>query len=195
MATQYHIYANDGNGGPVDYTTAVATVDGLTYSPAALGAPSDNTFAVRASDTDSGLEETNTDVRVRIVIDGAGADISGLPNPPVHLAAHAAAGGAASVDWAYSPAGQGGRPTGFHVWLAAGGTVDYESPPAATVSYTGSILGPWLFTAGLAGLTDGTLYTVGVRAYNGSGTEANTDTVQVTGKSSGPAEVDNLSIN
>jgi len=43
-----------------------------------------------------------------------------------------------------------------------------------------------------AGLTDATEYTIGVRATNASGDEANTDTVAATADAAGPLPVQDL---
>ena len=72
MAISYNIYANDGMGGDVDYSTPIATTSDLTYATGPLATPSDNTFAVRAFDTASCIEEANTDARVRIILDASG---------------------------------------------------------------------------------------------------------------------------
>ena len=48
------------------------------------------------------------------------------------------------------------------------------------------------FVADLSGLTDGTVYSVGVRAFNASGEEANTTSAGVTADATGPRPVDLL---
>jgi len=191
LSTRYHVYKNDGAGGPVDYSTVVASVtSGTAYVGSALALSSDTTFAVRAYDSVSGLEEDNVDCRVRIVVDGSGADVTGRPNAPTNLTARATAGGGAVVEWSYNPRSQGGVPTGFKVWLTSGPTPNYGVSPAATVAYSP---GKIHFRAELSGLADGTSYVVAVRAYNSVGTETNTVvTANVTGDSTGPDAVDGL---
>lgn len=190
MATQYHVYKNDGAGGPVDYSTIVATVtSGTTYTGSALAASSDTTFAVRAFDSVSGLEEENVDCRVRIVLDSGRADITTRPNPPVGLSAHAKAGGKALVTWAYNPRGQGGAPTSFKVWLTAGTSVNYAASPATTVTYSAHTQS---YRVTLSGLSDATAYVVGVRATNASGDETNATKVSIVGDTTGPNAVDSL---
>ena len=44
----------------------------------------------------------------------------------------------------------------------------------------------------MAGFTDGTTYTIGVRAYNATAEEMNTNAVTVTAIATGPAQVDGL---
>lgn len=187
MATHYHVYASDGLGGPVDYSAAVATVSGLTWASPALAAGSRWTFAVRAFDTVSGLEESNLDARASVALDAARADVTGVPNPPTGLTARATAGGTARVTWAYNPGGQGGAPTGFRVY-AGTPAVGYATP-AATVAYSA---GSPSFSATLAGLTDGAAYVVAVRSYNATAEEANTSTVTLTADATGPSQVPSL---
>lgn len=189
MSTQYHIYKNDSAGGLVDYSTVIATISGLTYAASALPLSSDTTFAVRAFDTVSGYEDLSVDSTVRIVVDGSGVNITSRPNPPTMLAATAEAGGTALVEWSYNAGGQLGSPTGFKVWLTVGGTVNYAASPAATVSY---YRGTPRYSTVLSGLTDGTAYVVGVRAYNATTIETNTLSASVTGKTTAPTDVDGL---
>ena len=53
--------------------------------------------------------------------------------------------------------------------------------------------GVQFFSARLSGLVDATDYTFGVRAYNVTGEESNTMTVNVTADATGPPPVYNLS--
>lgn len=186
MAIEYRVYANDGAGGPVDYGTVVATVAGLTWDTPPLAAPSDTTFAVRAFDTVSGLAEQNVDARVRVRIDAAGADVSGLPNAPTGLSARATGGGGAAVAWLYNAGGQGGKPTGFKVYIGTP-SVSYATP-ALTVPYAA---GRVAFIGRLAGLAAGA-YQVAVRAYNAAGEEPNAIIAPLVIPAGGPAPVDAL---
>src|SRR6059058_2586533 len=101
MALVYDIYAGSSSGGPVDYTTPVATVSALSWTGPALPPSSTTKFGVRARDTVSGLGELNTDATVTIVVDPAGVDLSALPPPPQSVRATAQAAGAVLVEWAY----------------------------------------------------------------------------------------------
>jgi hypothetical protein len=75
-------------------------------------------------------------------------------------------------------------------WVpGAGGTGPYGIP-AATVLYSASIWNS--FVCNLTGLADGTTYTIGVRAYNTTAEERNTNTVNVAADATGPAAVDSL---
>ncbi len=190
MALTYRIYFNGGAGGPVNYSTPLASTSGLFYVSAPLGTASDNTFAVRVLDPATNLEEANTEARVRIVLDASGQDISDLPNPPHSLTAIATAAGGCHVTWAYSPSGQGGAPTGFHVYLTPGTTPGYPNP-AADVPFVAGQVG---YSCDLKGLSDQAIYSLGVRSYNAVATETNTTViVTVTGDASYPDDVESLS--
>lgn len=96
------------------------------------------------------------------------------------------------VEWGYPISGTQARataPTGFHVYIGTGGAPSYGSP-AATVLFTSGIINS--FGASLTGLTGGTTYQIGVRAYNAVAEEPNTAFVSVTADSAGPAPVDSL---
>ena len=180
----YSIYANDGAGGLIDYSTPIGATQGLTFSPPALAYAGDHEFGVRVSSLLTGLEERNLDAMVRILLDSTGADITNRPVAPVALRAFARANGAIRVEWAYplvtDPAK---RPTGFKVYLGSP-SVSYASA-VATVTYSGGVI----HSADIAGLADGTTYAVGVRAYNGSAEEPNTSSVSVTADATGPTAV------
>jgi hypothetical protein len=186
-AVQYHVYANDGSDGPVDYTSAIATVDGLSYEVGPLAIPSDWTFAVRAFDVSSGLEEKNVDARVRIHLSAAGVDLGRLPNAPSGLAARATAAGTATVTWSYVPLGQGSAPAGFRVYVGLP-TPSYASP-AATVPYSASLS---QYRAPLSGLAGGDAVGVAVRAYNSGGEEQNAVVVTFVAAATGPDAVSGL---
>jgi hypothetical protein len=188
MATNYRIYSGGMSGGPVDYSTPVATVSGLSWATPALPANAVVTYAVRAFDTVSGLEEPNVDARVTIRVNAAQADITGLPNAPTGLTATPAAGATARVAWQYNPGGQGGVPTGFRVYVGTP-TPNYGAV-AATVPYAA---GKSAYLSTLAGpLVDGSIYQVGVRSYNATGTESNTTVASFTADGTGPSPVDSL---
>lgn len=181
------MYGNGGTG-LVDYSTPLATTALLTWATPAL-TTGDWVFAVRAFDTVSGLEESNVDATVTIRIDAGLADVTAIPTAPVGLAAVATAGGEARVSWT-CPAG-GNRPTGFHVYKGTGGVPNYASI-AATATAVPRTTGLTRYSAILTGLADGTEYTIGVRAFNATGEETNVATVAVTGDSTAPASVTNL---
>ncbi len=178
MAISYNIYANDGMGGDVNYLSPIASTSDLTYAVGSLAMPSDNTFAVRAFDTVSGIEEANTDARVRIVIDSAGNDVTAQPNAVVGLSAQPTAGGTCWVSWGYDATGQGGTPALFNVTLTAGTTPSHANPvasiagttpshanPVASIAYLPGVAGYGCTLSGLAGNTS---YTIAVQAVGAS---------------------------
>jgi hypothetical protein len=186
MATKYHVYGNDGAGGPIDYTTPVATVAGLSWASPALALGSDTSYAVRAFDDVSGLEERNVDARVRVRLDAAGNDLGARPPAPLAVRAISTPDGLL-VTWAYSPSASP-PPTGFKVWAQIG-AINYGLSPSATVAVTDSSRSAYSVTIG--SLAAGT-YTIAVRAGNAAGDEPNTMTASVTIAAAGPDPVDEL---
>jgi hypothetical protein len=164
MAISYNLYRNDGMGGDVDYLTPIATTSDLTHVVGPLLTPSDNTFTVRALDTVSGIEEANTDARVRIIIDAAGNDVTARPNAVVGLSARPTAGGTCWVSWCYDSTGQGGPPSLFNVTLTAGPTPSLGNP-AATIAYSPGVAG---YGCSLSGLPGNTACTVAVQSVGAS---------------------------
>lgn len=185
MGTSYHVYANAGDGGPIDYATPIGTTTSLTFQPPALNPSSVYRFGVRAFDDVTGQEETNVDAVVTIITDAAGNDITNRPAPPLGLTATPVKGGGIRVTWNYSYVpGSVPLPTGFHVYVGIG-TPNYASV-AATVVYSSVGLG---FSATLMGLVSGTTYAIGARTYNGVAEETNTTVVSATADSLAPASV------
>jgi len=188
MTIQYHVYTNNAAGGPVNYQAPIATVAGTSFATPPLAAGSSTTFAVRAFDTASGLEEANVDARVRIVLDALASDITGRPAPVLGLSARTAAAGAIVVTWLMNPVVLAARPSGYHVYV--GTPIPSYVSPVATVPDTGMRH----YTATVPALADGQTYQVVVRAFNAAGEENNTSVVSITARSSGPSDVDSLSI-
>ncbi len=181
---QYRVYSNDGAGGPVDYSTPIATVSTLTYTPTALPHSSSTTFAVRAYDPATGLEEENTDARVTILIDASGNDVSARPNSPQGISARAGVAGAVRVEWAYVTSGQGAAPTYFDIWYTAGSTVNYAASPLLSVAHTPGRLH---YAADLPPQAGGVAAVVGVRARNANGRDPNTASAAVTPIAAAPS--------
>jgi hypothetical protein len=183
----YNIYANTGAGDPINYLVPIATVYGLTYTTSPLSYPGDWKIAVRAFNVYG--EEKNLDCEVELILDSSGNDITNRPTAPTALRAFATVGGGIRVEWAYPPPLNPAKtPTGFHVYDGIG-SVNYISP-VATVSWGSGIVN--MFVANLSGLTGGTTYQIGVRAYNGTAEEPNTNFVTVTADTTGPGPVDSL---
>jgi hypothetical protein len=188
VGTAYHVYSNTGAGDPINYGSPIATVATFSYLTSALTYPGTWSFGVRAFDLGSGLEDQNVDVAVTIILDASGKDITNQPSPPTGLRAFAMAGGSIRVEWTYASANRAKLPTGFHVYI--GTTSMNYANPVATVLFTSAIANT--FVANLTGLTDGTLYMIGVRAFNSTAEESNTVTVSMTADATGPLPVDSL---
>lgn len=191
-AYSYRIFKNGGGGptDPIDYSTVIASGSSSPITLPALTAPGDYLIGIRAYDTGSSLEEANVDAVVRLRIDSGGVNITALPNVPAKVGAAVVASDTIAVTWHYASEGQGGAPTGFKVWATSGASVNYAAAPNATVPYTAA--GP--YAVKVSGLAAGT-YAIGVRSYNGTGTETNTtSTAAATIPSSGPSPVESLAV-
>jgi hypothetical protein len=186
---RFRIYANDGLGGPINFTTPVATVTGTSWTTPTLLPNGVYRYCVRTFDTVTGLEDDNADAIVEIRLDASGYDVSGVPSPAFAISARATASGGAQVSWAWLPRPNEANPTGFRVWLTAGVTVNYAAAPTATVAF---VAGRRAYGAALTGLVAGTTYSIGVRAYNAAGDEPNTERAELVGLASPPGTVSGL---
>ena len=188
MAIVYQVFSNGGTGGPVDYSTPIATVTGTSYTTGALAAPGDYRFAVRAKDAVTGLAEANTQASVRVVLDASGNDIGRVPNPPFAPVARPTSGGGCLVAWSYFAAGQAAAPSSFLVYLTAG-TSPALTTPVATVPYRPGVSG---YSCQLGGLADATTYTVAVVAVAATGLASAAATATVVGDATPPTDVEAL---
>jgi hypothetical protein len=186
MATAYYIYTNTGAGDPINYSAPAATVSTLTWTSSTLSFPGTWSFGVRAFDTVSGLEEQNLDCSVNVTLSTSGVDVSNQPLPAVGVRAFPMSAGSVRLEWPYPIVNRARVPTGFNIYIGTGGTPNYSSP-AATVLFDAGIANS--FVCNLTGLFNGTIYTIGVRAYNASAEESNTNTVTVTADATGPSPV------
>jgi hypothetical protein len=190
MSISYHVYANDGQGGLVNYASPIATTTATTFTISSLASPSDNTFAVRAFDTVSGIEEANTDASVRIILDASGNDVTARPNSVIGLAAYPTSGGTCWVSWGYDEAGQGGPPLAFLATLTPVAPTT-GTAASTTVSYVAGIPG---YGCVLSGLVAGGSYQIAVQSQGsasvlGSGVA----TVALSYPAGGLSDVDALS--
>jgi hypothetical protein len=184
----YHVYASPAVNDPIDYDTPIDTTSGLTYTTAPLAFPGTWMFGVRAFYSLSMLEERNIDCEVTIILDAMGHDITDRPLPPSALRAFPLAQGAIRVEWTYPPTSGPLTPVGFHVYIEIG-VLSYATP-VATVLWESVVANS--FVANVPGFIGGTTYTVGVRAYNATAEETNTNTVAVTAIATGPTAVTDL---
>jgi hypothetical protein len=114
----YHVYANTGEGLPINYTTPMATLysfGNTTWTSPPLTYPGDWWFGVRAFNQ-YGVEQ-NLDCVVEIILDQSGVDITNRPAPPTGLRALAAAAGAIRAEWFYPPTSSAKAPLGFYVYI------------------------------------------------------------------------------
>jgi hypothetical protein len=185
----YRVYVNQGLGDPINYATPVGAVTSLGWTSDPLSVPGQYRLGVRAFDSFTGLEEQNVDAAVLLSLDAAGNDVTKVPFPPVGLRAFPKAGGAVRVEWVCPTSDPSSQPNGFHVYITLGPTVDY-SEPATTVPWSSGRFGA--FMTDQAGLTDGFLYSIGVRAFSANGEEANTVAVTVKADGTPPSLVDSL---
>jgi hypothetical protein len=189
MAISYNIYANDGQGGDVNYNTPIATTPRLTYAIPTIGFPSDTTFGVRAFDTISEIEEANTDARVRIIVDSSGNNVTAQPNAVVGLSVKAMANGTCWVAWGYDTTGQGGPPVQFNLLLFEEGT-SMLAMPTATVAYLPGVAG---YGCTLSGLASNSLYRIVVQPVGNSDVLAGpTSTVAINYQVNPLQDVDSL---
>lgn len=185
--THYHVYANAGDGGPIDYSTPVATVDGLEWTTPPL-TTGEHRFGVRAFGSISLFEEENADAAVLIIVDSDGNDISHRPAPPFGLRLRNEAGGRVIAEWTHPGGTRENAPTGFRIY-AGWPSPDYGAPILTTTNraFHGS------FSAALEGLSDGPL-AVAVRAFNATAEETNWDFATVNVDGTPPDPVDGLSV-
>jgi hypothetical protein len=187
VSLDYRIYWNSGTGGPVDIVTPLTTTSSLSYLTAALTYPNDYTFLVRTYDNVTGYEDNNSDALVRLVLDASGIDVTSLPAPPTNLSASPIIAGGIRVEWSYLPVVGYTLPTSFSVWCQVG-ALSYALTPTTATYDPGRIA----FSVDIPSLTDGSTYTIGVRATNATGTETNTTTTTAIADATGPLPVASL---
>jgi len=158
MRILYRVYWNGGGGGPIDYATPIATTSEVVFTPGPLGMPSDNLFAVRAFDADSGIEEENTDNILRIVLDSQGRDITRRPRKPYALFAREISPGSCKVSWVYHEVGQLGSPSHFLISIQADDAPDSD-PISSMAPY---LRGVAYYAKEFEGLCEGRSYTLRV---------------------------------
>lgn len=190
----YHIYSNNGEfGDPINYANPVATINSFgitTWTSFGLFYPATWSFGVRAFNQYG--EEENVDCVVTFTLNSQGVDITNTPGPPSGLRAIQKANASILAEWTYLGTGVAAQtPTGFHVYVGTSLPLNYTTPTATTL-YSSGIFNS--YSATLTGLTNGTTYYIGVRAYNAVSQETNTVTVSCVADSVGPTAVVGLTI-
>lgn len=168
MSITYKVYWNSGNGEPIDYANPLANLSTPSFETGTLVAPGDYLFGVRTFDSDTNLEESNTNIRVRLILNALGRDVTGRPSPPFALNCRLTNSGA-QISWCHRTTWSCLPPTGFRVYLGTSAGVDY-STPVNLVNYSDSI---FHYTADLINLVSGLNYSVCVRAFNAIDEESN----------------------
>jgi hypothetical protein len=191
MTIAYRIYSNNGNGGTIDYSSPASETINSSYQLGSLQPSGHYRFAVRAFDTQTGLEEHNTQAFVEIRLDEHGNDIGPKPLCPLGLSAYALADGRCQVAWIYPNVRVPDRPRGFTIVLE---TLDslMQSEVVVTVDYSASSR---YYQKTIAGLLDGVRYRINVQAVSANALSVSDfATVDVIGKSSPPDAVEALTI-
>jgi hypothetical protein len=187
----YHVYANNGNAGPVDFSNPVFITPGLSYTPPPLATPSDTTWVVHTYDPVTQLEDNAPDTVVRLILNDAAQDTTTLPNAPRALTATPKPGGTALVSWSYFRNKNTAQASGFNVYVGPWPTPNYLNP-AAVVPASVNLN---LYSGTIGGLVDTRLYAVGVRSYNANGEEGNINVVKVVGVNEVPEQIVMVAVN
>lgn len=117
----YRVYWNSGTGGPVDFSTPLATVSSSNFQVGSLAAPSDCTFVIRSYDPITALEDANSDARLRVVIDETGRDVTSIPDVPQNVWVSPRFGGGYLVGWIYRPKEGRGLADAFRIEVTTPG--------------------------------------------------------------------------
>jgi hypothetical protein len=182
----YHIYINNGHGGPIDYSSPIDTAYEPSWVSPPLAPSSSYRWGVRAFFAGSGLEEKNLDASVQLVLDDDGRDVTWTPGPPIGLRAIPLAGGRLRCEWTAVVVDPRRSPTGFNVYARPGALTDYTTP-TAVVPFLTDRAGS--FAVELGPFAGGTTYAVGVRSFNAYGEEHNTTSIEVDADSSPPSSI------
>ncbi|AMV37363.1 fibronectin type III domain-containing protein [Planctomyces sp. SH-PL62] len=186
----YHIYINDGMGGPVDYDAPVALVWEPTWTSGPLPPGSSFRFAVRAYDAETGLVDENLDASVALILDDEGRDATRVPPAPIGLRVFPRPGGRARIEWTVAGTPASRRASHFNVYVQPDEIASYAAP---TIVATAASARGDSFGVEVGGLTDAATYAVVVRAANATGEESNTRSYYFTADSAPPTQVDSLS--
>jgi hypothetical protein len=122
------IYMGDNAGGPVDYSTPFGetAADSIALPP--LWPGGSRRVAIRFFDSDTGLEELNTDASIILSVSDDGMDVSVVPAPPAGLAIRETGTGAALITWQYNLRAGDNVPEYWYVYVKPGEAVDWSSP-------------------------------------------------------------------
>jgi len=168
----------------VDYDTrkAVKPFDVTSYESGALTYPGTWRFGARSFNENG--EEKNLTVK-KLELDSSGKDATARPNEPASLTATPTAGGKIQLAWTYSSMAEGATPTKFNIYLTAADAIDYSSVHDTETKTTGEVT---TYTWESSALTDGTLYTVAVRASTADVEDLNARVLTATADNTAPTQ-------
>ncbi len=192
MSIQTHVYQGDDSGGPIDWSSPVATVAGTAYTVSDLPAGSRRRVGIRLFDMASGLEEAGSAAQILLARDAAGADVSTMPGGPRALSVVPKGGPAVSVSWLYLPVPGRPDPTEFALWCQVGSTVDPTIDPDLIVNALDIAATPdgSRYRASIGGLSAGVGYMVLIRGRLGAADDGNMLLASFTAAGSLPRAVE-----
>lgn len=122
------IYIGDNAGGPVDYSAPFGetAADNIALPP--LGPGGSRRVAVRFYDSETGLEEINTDASILLSVSISGLDTSVVPAAPAGMEVRETGPGLALVTWQYNYRQGDNIPEYWNIYATPGNTVDYSTP-------------------------------------------------------------------
>ena len=181
-----------GEDGAMDYNDIQAVMgiddDDISIPNQALP-PSTIWHYIRRQVSDCGLESADSPACI-VTINSDGDMLGASPNEPTDTVIEQLAGGKFRLRWRYLPTGQEILPTGFKIYIDAGGGFDFDNP-IAIVSYHRSIENGWISEA----YTHGQTYKFCIRSYAaGAGETDNTDYVSAAADAQGPAAASGVTI-
>jgi hypothetical protein len=191
MVVRYNIYAGNSQGGPVDYSVRVATVDGLSWQTAPLPVPSRTRFGIRAWDDATGLEEQNIDCVYEIIINDQGVNVSERPPAPIGIQVEARGTDGLLVRWTYLYRPPLPDPDSFVLRVQASGTMDFNLPGVLVAPF---VNGQSQYQATIAGLISGASYAVSVRSALGPAEDENATVLNVQTRSAPPKNPTDLMV-
>lgn len=162
------VYVGDAAGGPVDYSAPFAETQAETLDMPPLAPGARQWVGVRFLDTDTGLEELNTDAKFLISVDEVGNDVSIVPPSPAGLSIRDSGPDSAILIWQYNFRDGDEIPDAWDVY--AGVAVDYTAPVGSVAHNPFKVR----FSYELTGFTPGIPLVVAVRSRKGAAHDPNT---------------------
>lgn len=187
----WHVYLGDNNGGPINYQVIVATVSDPTYTTASMPVGSMTLIGVRAFDTETGLEDQNTDVFIPLIVNSNGSNGSDRPGSPLALSVEPVGQDGAAVRWRYLRTPGMPDPDHFHIFEDTGEQVDWNADPDIVIPFNASNAD---YRVEIVALTTETVHAFGVQAVRGTSRDGNHAVALMTPKGSPPLNVSGLNV-